>query len=644
MNTQFTTNSVIEELNALQALLQLEKEEDLKHYKARIASTSYKHRRKTGVCWYPVNLEKSNYDKGERLIVRVTRSREHQQADGFQSGKLVSLFSTQNKSESESNAVNGVVNSVKENEMYITLNCDELPQWIHDGLLGVQLLFDENSYKEMEYALRQLQGQEHRRLNELAAVILGNETARFESTVSVNSALLNKVQHQALNKVLNAKDIAIIHGPPGTGKTTTIVACIQEVVKHEGQVLVCAPSNAAVDLLVEKLNLAEVKAIRLGHPARVTEEALSYTLDAKIAHHKDYKTLRQLRKKSEEYFALGGKWKRNFGRDEREQRGLLLSEARKLKKEAEDLSNFISSSIIEKSAVIACTLVGASNRKLRGKKFNTVFIDEAGQALEPACWIPILKANRVVFAGDHQQLPPTVKSFEAGQKGLKSTLFEKAIQRNTADVMLVEQYRMNEEIMQFSSAHFYNNKLIANEKVKQHKVDDWDAAFEFIDTAGTGFSESTDPDSKSTFNQEEAELVAKHLGLYIEQCRSNNCLDEISFGVISPYRAQVELLSTLIDEMGLTKELRKQIKINTIDSFQGQERDVIYISLVRSNEKGEIGFLGDERRMNVAMTRAKKKLVMIGDSATICRNKLYQELVDYVNEIGAYKSAFELLY
>ena len=633
------------ELLRVQQLLYKEKEEDLLQYKSRTAATSYKHRRKTGVCWYPVMLEKSNYDNGERLIVKVSRAKEHVQSDAFQSGKLVSLFSAHKNTGEELNEVSGVVNNVKECEMFITLNCDELPLWIHDGVLGVQLLFDENSYKEMEFALRQVLKNEDKRLERLSNVILGELAADFDlNHSSVELEALNSTQNMALNKVLSSKDVAIIHGPPGTGKTTTIVQCIKEVVKTEAQVLVCAPSNAAVDLLVEKLNANDIKAIRLGHPARVTEEALGFTLDAKVAQHKDFKTLKQLRKKAEEYFTLGGKWKRNFGRDEREQRGMLLSEARKLKKDAEHLSDFISGDIIEKCQVIACTLVGSSSRKLKGKKFETVFIDEAGQSLEPASWIPILKANRVIFAGDHQQLPPTVKSYQAGKEGLKVTLFEKAIARNQASTMLIEQYRMHEQIMQFSSEKFYKGALIANKNVKNHLIFEGDKPVEFIDTAGTGFNESVDPDSRSTYNKEEAQLAIKHLETYFKDLAINEIEATFSIGIISPYRAQIEVLSDLLLTSEISPAIVSKIKINTIDSFQGQERDIIYISLVRSNDKGEIGFLSDERRMNVAMTRARKKLVMVGDSATVCRHKLYEELLDYVNEIGAYRSAFELMY
>jgi ATP-dependent RNA/DNA helicase IGHMBP2 len=641
------SGTVRQELLEIQSLLFKEKEADLIQYKKRTEQTSYKHRRVTGVCWYPILLEKSRYDNGERLIVKVSRSREHIQKDSFQSGKLVSLFCLDRRKGKEvgeqMHHLDGIVNQVKEQEMFVTLNCDELPLWIHDGVLGIQLLFDENAYKEMEYAMRQVINGENKRLNELSEIILGDKAASFTTKASEVNSRLNEQQNKALQNVLQAEDVAIIHGPPGTGKTTTLIECIRQTLSVESQVLVCAPSNAAVDLLVLKLNEIGIAAIRIGHPARVTELALSFTLDKKITEHKDYKILRQLKKQAEEYYALSGKWKRNFGREERAQRTLLLTEARKLKKEAGILSNYICSNIIESSQVVCSTLVGASNMKLKGITFGSVFIDEAAQALEPATWIPILKSEKVFFAGDHQQLPPTVKSFEAGNTGLRKTLFEKAITRNSFDVMLNEQYRMHDQIMNFSSRHFYEGNLVANEKVAQWKVHPEDMPLEFIDTAGTGFVETLDEDSRSTFNKEEGAILIKHLKEYLLGLEES-VKSELNIGIIAPYRAQVAYLQQHLLDSDLPDKVKTAIKINTVDSFQGQERDVIYISLVRSNEKGEIGFLSDRRRMNVAMTRAKKKLVIVGDSATICRNKFYSELFDYVNEIGAYRSAFELLY
>ena len=456
---------------------------------------------------------------------------------------------------------------------------------------------------------------------------------------------MNSSQKKAVRKVVGAEDFAIIHGPPGTGKTTTLVEAIKETLKSESQVLVCAPSNAAVDLLTEKLSQQGISIVRIGHPARVTEEILDLTLESKIANHQDYKLLKDLRKRSAECFKLGGKWKRSFGADERKQRNLIRLEARSLKKDAERAYQDIVDDILFSTRIVASTLVGANHPKLTHSKFTTVFIDEAGQALEPATWIPIIKSNKVVFAGDHLQLPPTVKCYEAGQKGLKETLFEKAIKGNQADVLLNEQYRMNELIMKFSSNYFYKGILKANSRNLNAKVYSGDQVVEFIDTAGTGYFESQHPDTRSSFNKEEAYLLLKHFTNYIESIKNSGYDLPDNYGFISPYKAQVECIKTLLEESDVDLGIKSKIVVNTIDGFQGQERDVIYISLVRSNEQGEIGFLSDERRMNVALTRAKRKLVVIGDSATIgVKSKFYDEFLDYINVIDSYRSAFELIY
>ena len=627
-------------------LMKLEKAADLAQYKSKMTNTSLIERRKSGVCWYPVMLEKTHFDTGERLLVKVSRSNEHKDSHMFQSGKLVSLFSNAGRNDEESESVNAVVNYVREHEMMITLNSNDFPDWMHDGKLGIQLLFDENSYLEMDKTLRYLRDTDNERINYLIQVLLGSSDASFDVKSPIKVQELNESQNQALNMVLQAKDLAIVHGPPGTGKTTTLVHAILEVLKSESQILVCAPSNAAVDLLVEKLSEKEVNVLRIGHPARVTEKILSSTLDARVARHESYKDLKFIRKQEEDYRKLARKYKRNFGPAERQQRNLLFSEAKKLKEEGDHLAFYISSDILAKSQVIASTLVGANNQILRGQKFKTVFIDEAAQALEPATWIPIVKSERVIFAGDHHQLPPTIKSYEAAKQGLEITLFEKAILRNNADIMLREQYRMHETIMNFSSNYFYNNQLIANSIVKNWKIFPDDLPLEFIDTAGTGFFEQVDAETLSSYNPEEAQLVLKHLSQYLSDIKYNSSLNFVNdIGIISPYKAQTTLLQEAIsnDDM-FTDEIKGKMAINTVDSFQGQERDIIYISLVRSNENGEIGFLADTRRMNVAMTRARKKLVIFGDSATIGQHPFYNKLLDYVNEVGAYRSGFELLY
>ncbi len=547
--------AIISEIKRLSELLEKEKEADLQQYRLKMTGTSLAERRKEGVCWYPVVVEKSTFDSGERLLIRISRSREHNQSHLFQSGKLVSLFSTAGNNKEGREAVSGVVNYVKEHEMVITLNSDDVPPWVADGKLGVQLLFDENSYREMERALSYLQKTEDERVKELMQVLLGEKQASFGQREIRIDPLLNDSQQKALNKVCNAKDVAIIHGPPGTGKTTTLVEAIVQTLNDESQVLVCAPSNTAVDLLVEKLIEKGISTVRTGHPARVTEEILSQTLDAKIVRHSSYKELKMVKRKADEYREMGLKYKRNFGQAEREQRRLLLSEARSLKEEAGHLEFYITNDILSSAQVIACTLVGAAGYVLKGRTFNTVFIDEAAQALEPACWIPVLKANRVIFAGDHYQLPPTIKSYEAAKAGLEVTLFEKAINRNRADVMLQEQYRMNTGIMNFSSRYFYRGNLHANERVAGWKLLDDDLPMEFVDTAGCGFFEQTDPETRSSFNPEEANLLQLHFAAYMEKIEVLNMQDEVSnIGIISPYKAQVSILENILQEEGILPE------------------------------------------------------------------------------------------
>ncbi|MBU2912890.1 MULTISPECIES: AAA domain-containing protein [Reichenbachiella] len=639
------SKNIQEELKLQVQLLHQEKEEDLRQYRLKMSSTSLKERRKAGVCWYPVDLNKTRFDAGERLIVKVSRQPEHTDAHLFQSGKLISMFSNSTGDSQHEEAVSGVVNSVTKTDMHITLNVDDVPQWVHHGQLGIQLLFDENAYREMEKALFKVIKSKGDRIEELKNVILGTTAARFDNQEVIRDIGLNDSQNEALRLVHNAQDVAIIHGPPGTGKTTTLVHTIAETLKSEKQVMVCAPSNAAVDLLTDRLGQQNIEVLRIGHPARVHEDILNKTLDAKIANHDDFKSLKDMRKQAEEYFKLASKYKRNFGHAEKAQRRAIKAEALKLKDAANNLEYYIINDIVAKTQVIACTLVGSTNSYIKGMSFGTVFIDEAAQAMEAATWIPILKAQRVIFAGDHCQLPPTIKSYEAAKKGLEVTLFEKAIDRNEADVMLSIQYRMHEQIMNFSSRTFYKNNLTADAMVKDWKVFGEDSVVEFIDTAGCAFYEAVDKETRSSFNEEEADIVMKHLIEYLGSLDSMERQEDLeSVGIISPYKAQTALLSEKLLASGLAPDTAKKVQVNTVDSFQGQERDVIYISLVRSNDKGEIGFLKDTRRMNVALTRARKKLVVIGDSATIGQHSFYEKFLDYIHEIDAYRSAFELMY
>ena len=533
-----------------------------------------------------------------------------------------------------------MVSLVRRNNIRLTLFVDELPEWVDMGKLGIDLMFDESSYKEMTGALQQAMKAKNNRLAQLTEILLGAKEAEFDKELPLKFHGLNSVQCKAIQKIASAKEVAIIHGPPGTGKTTTLVQAIAHTLKTEKQVLVCAPSNNAVDLLTMKLHAAGVKVLRLGNPGRISEELQMLTIDSGISTHKDFKQIKEFKKMASEYKNMASKYKRNFGHAERAQRKTILDESRKLQAEAEKIESFIINDLIEKAQVITCTLVGSANYMIRDNYYSTVFIDEAGQAPEPACWIPILRAERVIMAGDHQQLPPTIKSQKASKEGLSVTLFEKIIQRQKADTMLEVQYRMNEKIMAFSNKKFYNDKLIADDSVKDKTIGD-SLAVEFIDTAGCSFNEEAGQGTSSLINKGEADIVVKHLTTLVEE---NILTAKNSIGIISPYKAQVNFLEQLTEETVLFKKMGKLLSVNTIDGFQGQERDLIYISLVRSNDDGEIGFLNDLRRMNVAMTRARQKLVIIGDSATLARHPFYKDMLEYMENIGAYRSAWELMY
>ncbi|MDQ3047115.1 MAG: AAA domain-containing protein [Bacteroidota bacterium] len=638
-----------ERLVHLRKLLKIERDEDFEHYKKQFARNNINYRKENGVTWYPIVITNTEIGMGEYISIDVERTSNHNEPHQFSGGKVASLFSNNHTDEEP---FNGTVKVLGPNKLRLSLSLDELPHWCDDGKLGINLLFDENSYREMDIAMEKVISASHSRLAHLRDVMYGIKPPEFSSEkIDHHMSGLNASQHSAVEKILSAKDIAIIHGPPGTGKTTTLVQAIRQTLKSEKQVMVCSPSNTAVDLLTEKLHKEGITVLRLGNPARISEEVLMNTLDAKMAAHQSYKDLKSYRKTADEYFRMAGKYKRTFGREDREQRNLLYQEARKILSEARVLEDYIMHEQFDQAQVIACTPVGSSGRMMRDRFFSTVFIDEAAQALEPMCWIPITRSGRVVFAGDHFQLPPTVKSKKAEDLGLKETLFERCVKLPDVSVMLDTQYRMHEHIMNFSNDQFYKGDLKADDSVRE-TVLSFDSgenllnhAVDFIDTAGCGYNEILNPESLSISNPEEAALLIKHLRLLLDQYSAGEHHQKrLSIGVISPYKEQVQYLTNLIAEDEQLKEFKTWIAVKTVDGFQGQERDVIYISLVRSNGEREIGFLNDTRRMNVALTRAKKKLVVIGDSATLANHPFYSTFMDYTESIGAYRTAWEFIY
>lgn len=613
-------------------LLKMEKEEDYAQYERKVLNTSVVERRKQGVTWYPVQLANKYIGTGERYTLEFERTSHTEQNHAFQVGAVVSVFSGL---DAAAETVPGVVSFVRRDKMKVVLNSDDAPDWLKQGKIGVNLLFDEGTYREMNRALKEISSAETGRLADLREILYGAKAAEFKKGFDFQSVNLNEGQNAALSQIFNAKDVAIIHGPPGTGKTTTLVNAIKEVVKTEKQVLVCAQSNAAVDLLVEKLDNLGIEVLRIGHPARLTPEVIENSLDVKISKHAFFKELKEIRKRSDEYRRMAHKYKRSFGYEERMQRKMVMKEARMFKEDADRIESQITEDLIDQAQVVACTLTGSTHYLLRERMFRSLFIDEASQALEPACWIAIRKAYRVIMAGDHLQLPPTIKSLKAAKDGLAETLFEKAIKHIDESVMLETQYRMHPDIMKFSGDHFYKGQLKTAEDVIQRERDSALQHFVFIDTAGCGFDEKVKKETLSTYNPDEAELVIKHL--------SNNLSLDLSVGIIAPYKAQIEILRDLVLKSPAFDAVRDQVSVNTVDAFQGQERDVIYISLTRSNEKNEIGFLKEYRRMNVAMTRAKTQLVIIGDSATLGKDSFFNAVIDYAQQIGGYKSAFEFM-
>ncbi|WP_421872272.1 AAA domain-containing protein [Marinoscillum sp.] len=620
-------------------LLKQERVEDRKQYENKIRNRSLDDRRKEGVTWYPVVVDRSYLGTGEKWVLQLERTTLQGERHYFQAGSSASLFLNDDKKQL---SASGIISRVSEKYMTLVLNSDDAPDWIDDGKLGVNLLFDESTYDEMERTMHFMASVREGRLKELIKVMLGEEAPVFHSLVDLRHPGLNDSQNKALSHIRSAKDLALVHGPPGTGKTTTLVEAIKDTVTDERQVLVAAASNAAVDLLAEKLTQQGIRVLRIGHPARVTDEVVACTLDARISEHDDAKMLKDLRKKAEEFRNLGRKYKRNFGKAEREQRKLLLNEARNLKEEAHLLEEHMIYDELNKAQVIACTLIGANSSYLKNRTFKTLFIDEASQALEPASWVPIIKSNRVIMAGDHWQLPPTVKSLDAAKNGLSETIFERTIEQWNADVMLEVQYRMHNDIMQFSNEKFYGGKLRSGEIILQRKTL-FSQAVRFIDTAGCGFDEKLNQETLSTYNEEEARFVLKRLEETLDELSTRD--ERIpSVGIIAPYKAQSELLKRYIQETAISEEALKRITINSVDAFQGQERDIMFISLVRSNPNGEIGFLANERRMNVAMTRARHLLVMVGDSATLSSNAFFNELIENLQTRNLYQSAFEYLY
>lgn len=608
-------------------LLQIEYEYEKEQFKQQTELMGIGRKIKRGMCWYPLNLGRNYYNALNQLVIEVERREDKDIEHQFEYGRPVCFFTQDVSGKLNYLDFVATVNYVDEDRMVVILpSVDALLALQSKEVVGVQLYFDETSYRLMFEALKQVIGAKNNRLAELRDIFHGTQPASTFSFHPLRFPWLNATQEEAVNKVLHAKDVAIVHGPPGTGKTTTLVEAVYETLHRENRVLVCAQSNMAVDWISEKLVDRGVSVLRIGNPSRVNDKMLSFTYERRFESHPDYPQLWSIRKAIRELYARSRKGA---------EREAVRQKINSLKDRATELEIRINESLFSEARVIACTLVGSANRLLTGQKFGTLFIDEAAQALEAACWIPIRKADRVILAGDHCQLPPTIKAPEALRAGLGHTLMQTIVKNKPDTVSLLKlQYRMNDEIMRFSSEWFYGGMLQSAPEVKYRSILDFDTPIEWINTEGLDCNEEFIGENYGRINKSEAELSIEQLKGYITKIGRERFLDErIDVGMISPYKTQVQYLRRLVRNDAFFKPYRQAITINTVDGFQGQERDVILISLVRANEEGQIGFLNDLRRMNVAITRARMRLIILGDASTLTRHAFYKKLYTYIESL-----------
>ena len=655
------SSSPVQYLRQLRLLLEMEYSCEKEEFRRQTEAMGLQRKVKRGDAWLPVSVGKSYYNSLNQLAVEVFRTQDKEIEHNFEFGRPVVFFEAkkapsrpprgeelslpcqsvpsprggrEGASESRKGAVflfTGTVSYVDGDRMIVTVPDNApLTRLQTAENVGVQLFFDETTYRLMFEALDRVINAKGNRLAYLRDLFASRQKAETFSFDPIRFPWLNPAQEQAVNSVLRAKDVAIVHGPPGTGKTTTLVEAIYETLRRESQVLVCAQSNTAVDWISEKLVDRGVSVLRIGNPTRVNDKMLSFTYERRFESHPAYPELWSIRK---ELRQLHGKARRGTY----EEREGVRSRMSRLRDRATALEVQINADLFDSAHVIASTLVSSNHRVLAGRRFGTLFIDEAAQALEAACWIAIRKADRVVLAGDHQQLPPTIKCYDAARSGLERTLMETVVTRKPETVsLLTTQYRMNEAIMRFSSDWFYGGQLQAAPEVRHRGILDWDTPISWIDTSEMDFKEEFVGESFGRINRQEADLLLSELEKYIARIGGQRILDErIDFGLISPYKAQVQYLRGKLRGSAALRPYRHLMTVNTVDGFQGQERDVIFISLVRANDEGQIGFLGDLRRMNVAMTRARMKLVILGDAATLGRHAFYRKLLEHIRELAS---------
>ena len=616
--------SPILELHKQRALLVAERDAERAEFQRLTETVGLGRKVKRGDCWWPIAVGRSYYNSLNQLVVEVSRKEDTDIEHNFEYGRQVMFFHVDSSDNISYFKFAATVSYAQESRMVIVVpDGNAVAELQGRERVGVQLSLDEHTYQLMLQAIDKVAKAKGNRLAQLRDLFYNRSKTEKFTFAPIRFPWLNPTQEHAVNEVLLAKDVAIVHGPPGTGKTTTLVEAIYETLRRENQVLVCAQSNMAVDWISERLIDRGVEVLRIGNPTKVNDKMLGFTYERRFEAHPDYPQLWAIRKAIRELRSA-----KRRGSDSYHQK------LDRLKSRETELELRINNHLFNSARVISCTLAGSASRVLEGMKFATLFIDEAAQALEASCWIAIRKANRVIFAGDHCQLPPTVKSLEAIKGGLARTLMERIVQSNPQVVTLLKvQYRMNDDIMRFSSDWFYNSEVESAPEVKYRSILDLDTPMTWIDTAQLNIEahEELVGETYGRINRAEAHLTIFTLQQYFERLGRQRVIDErLDVGIISPYRAQVQLLRRMLRKSAYFKPLKQLISVNTVDGFQGQERDIIVISLVRSNEAGQIGFLRDLRRMNVAITRARMKLFILGDSTTMTKNPFYRKLYRYI--------------
>lgn len=637
-------SSIYQHLAEQERLLKLEYESEKNDYEEMCRNVGIRRRIRQGKCWYPIFVGRTFYNALDQFCVEVTAPDEIVQQEiesEFEPGRPVAFFHTELEDAGTMAATTSLsflpyqaqISRTDSMRLHITVPNSQaaqvLREWAMQGLLGVQLSFDATTHRVMREAIHKIKDSDDRKLMHMRDVLLGTTQPSFRTDQPVSFPWLNPSQQKAVQKVLCAREVAVVHGPPGTGKTTTLVEVIGETLRREAQVMVCAQSNAAVDWISQQLLARGISVLRVGNPARVSDELLEATYERRFESHPDYTELWAIRKECRQLVS-----KLQGNRLSGSERHSTQNHLTKLRNRQGELEVRIDEELFLHSRVIACTLIGTQSRVLERKHFPTLFIDEAAQAFEAACWAAIMKADRVILAGDHKQLPPTIKCRQAS--ALCRTLMEKVAKEKPNCVeLLTEQYRMHRDIMRFSSEWFYGGRLVAAPEVADRRILPLDTPLTWIDTSRLGLEEEQNPLSQSRLNTTEAALLIETLLQYIDQLGVQRLINErVDFGIISPYKSQVQLLRHLVKSTPALRPLRQFITVNTVDGFQGQERDVIMISMVRGNDEGRIGFLGDLRRMNVAITRARMKLIILGDTATLAHTPFYRRLIEHVNEHG----------